>query len=165
VSTTVATAVNLAGVLVLYFAVPVRAEASAVRVVGGVALTAAGLVVVGWIVVREVRAVASGRQQALGARQLLLLLEFVFVLFALAFYVLDVHGEGQVAGLSTRIDALYYSASTMTTAGFGDVHATGQAARALATMQLLFNAVFIALLVRLLARSTRVGQARDAARE
>lgn len=50
---------------------------------------------------------------------------------------------GQFASLHTKTDGLYFSVSTLATVGFGDVHATGQAARAAVTLQIVFNLVFL----------------------
>ena len=46
----------------------------------------------------------------------------VLVAFALFYYTLEVHASSQMGGLRTRIDALYCSAITMTTVGYGGVH-------------------------------------------
>jgi voltage-gated potassium channel len=54
---------------------------------------------------------------------------------------------GQFAGLDTKIDAVYFTVSTLSTVGYGDVHATGQLARAAVTVQIVFNLVFIGLAV------------------
>jgi voltage-gated potassium channel len=46
--------------------------------------------------------------------------------------------------LHTRTDALYFTLSTLTTIGFGDVHAVGQVARVLVIVQMIFDVVFVA---------------------
>jgi hypothetical protein len=78
----------------------------------------------------------------------------VVVVFAHIFYVLDRESPDQIAGLHTRLDALYFATSTLATVGFGDVHANGQVARALVLVQMIFNVVFVATTATLL--STRV---------
>lgn len=60
--------------------------------------------------------------------------------------------EGELVGIATRIDALYFSTVTMTTVGYGEIHATGQVARALVTMQLVFDVAFLGVLASLLSR-------------
>ena len=50
---------------------------------------------------------------------------------------------GQFAELHDKTDALYFNVSTLSTVGFGDVHATGQLARAAVTVQIVFNLVFL----------------------
>ena len=68
----------------------------------------------------------------------------VVVFFAFGYYLLARHDPhpGR-AGLHTRIDALYFAMSTMSTIGFGDVHAAGQAARVLVIAQIVFDLVFV----------------------
>jgi voltage-gated potassium channel len=64
------------------------------------------------------------------------------VFFAQAYLLLAKDG-GQFAGLHTRTDALYFTMSTLSTIGFGDVHATGQVARAAVTGQIVFDLVIL----------------------
>ena len=80
------------------------------------------------------------------------------MLFALAFYVVEEHSPSQFDGLSTRTDALYFTLSTLTTVGFGDIHAHGQLARVMVMFQLIFNAIFVGAAV-----STIVGTVRNRA--
>lgn len=150
---------NLVAVLVIFFAVPVTGDVSGLRVLVDVLLTGVGLVVAGVILGREGRAVLRG-QGGLRLLQLVLLFEVVVVLFGLAYYSLSVHDPDQMAGVRTRLDALYFTAATMSTVGYGDVHPVGQLARGLATLQLAFDVVFVAAFVRVF--SGRVSQEREA---
>ena len=79
----------------------------------------------------------------------------VWVVFALAFYILASHQADQVAGLSTKLDSLYFAATTMLTIGYGDVHATGQLARGMVLVQMLFDVVFVAMGVSVLNAQVR----------
>lgn len=143
---------NLAAVLLLYFAVPVDATRPGRDLLLGMGLTAVAVAGVGTVVRREVARVRDGSEGALSALRLVLLAEVVLVVFALAYYVLATNLDGQLVGIATRVDALYFSATTMTTVGYGDVHATGQAARVLVTVQLLFDVAFLGILASLLSR-------------
>lgn len=67
--------------------------------------------------------------------------------FALGFYRLAFGDPGQIPGLVTRLDSLYFTLSTLLTVGFGDIHAAGQQARALVIVAMLFNVVVIATAV------------------
>lgn len=131
-------------VLVLYFVIPVDAERAPVGVLLGVALSAAALVGVVGVVVAEAR----GARRLVG-RHFVLALELAVVVFAFAYYVIATNDVGQFAGLGTRVDALYFSTATAATVGYGDVHPSGQAARVLVTLHMLFNLVFIAGVVNL----------------
>ena len=59
----------------------------------------------------------------------------------------------EISGLDTRIDALYFTLTTMTTTGYGDIHATGQLARVLVSVVFVFNIVFIGMLGSQLSKS------------
>ena len=54
----------------------------------------------------------------------------------------------QVTGLDTRIDAIYFAVTVMSTVGFGDIHASSQAARIVVTFQIMFNLLFVGVAVR-----------------
>ncbi len=140
-------------VLVLYFAVPLDTGPSPLRLVVGLAAT---LAAVGWVarvVLREAGRQVRGEDAGLQGRHLALLLELAMLLFALAYYLLAVHGTDQMAGIETRLDALYFTASTMGTVGYGDIHPVGQLARGVATAHIVFDVVFLALAARLAARA------------
>ena len=77
-----------------------------------------------------------------------MLLILLVMAASLTFFLLNQGSPEQVTGLQTRTDALYFTLSTMTTVGFGDVHAEGQLARALVCALIVFNVVVVASLVR-----------------
>jgi hypothetical protein len=90
------------------------------------------------------RAASSGAARLRG----LLVAVYVAVLFFSAVYfVLAIDRPGEFAGLSTRVDAVYFAVSVTSTVGFGDVHAAGQAARAVVTLHMAFNLVVLSLAV------------------
>ncbi len=76
------------------------------------------------------------------------------VFFAEADYMLS-RLPGQFASMHTRTDALYFTVSTLATVGFGDVHATGQTARAAVTAQIVFNLVFLGTVVAIISSMAR----------
>lgn len=127
--------------VLVYFLVPVghRLERSdVVRLLISLLVIAALTVIVFWQVVLQLER-PDRRIDGL------LLALLVSVLgFALGFYSLEQHDPGQIEGLHTRVDALYFTLSTLLTVGYGDVHAVGQAARALVVVQMVFNVAVIA---------------------
>lgn len=138
---------TLAGGLVLFFAMPVRGGTSTGGLVRGTLVALAGVAAVAWVIVRQVR--GSGRRE-LTPLQLVMLAEIVTCTFSLAYYSLEVHDPEQFVGINSRLDALYFTLTTMTTVGYGDIHAAAQLARALVCIQLAFNLVFLAVLAHLL---------------
>lgn len=148
-------------VLVFYFAVPFGTDDAPVGTLLGLLLGAASLVAVAVAVYREVR---WARRKLLPIH-LLLAFELVLVAFALVYYLVAVDNPAEFVTLNTRLDALYFSLTTMATVGYGDVSAAGQAARALVTFQLAFNLVFVGTLLNLMRDRLQpggLGRARDA---
>lgn len=78
--------------------------------------------------------------------RLLSLLLIVVTAFALGFYAIAMNMPGEFEGIETRIDALYFTLTTMTTTGYGDIHAEGQIARVLVSCAFVFDVVFLGLL-------------------
>jgi voltage-gated potassium channel Kch len=148
-----ASAGNLVAVLVVYFALPVR-TAPAGRLAFGLLVSGAAIAVVVYLLLQEVRALRVDANHDVGLIPLVLLLEVVVVAFALAYYVLA-QQAGQMHGIRTRVDALYFTTATMTTVGYGDISAVGQLARTVVMVNLLFDLVFIAALTRLASRHLR----------
>ncbi|MRJ77523.1 two pore domain potassium channel family protein [Aeromicrobium sp. SMF47] len=143
--------------LLVYFAVPVTWDSSPTRIGISLALTVAGLVLLAGMMVLEVRAVRDGMTRR-SDRAVVLMLMLVVVTSAMTFYLMELSDPDQMSGLRTRTDALYFTLSTMATVGYGDVHATGQAARAVVCALIVFTAVVVVSLVR---THTRLGRARD----
>jgi voltage-gated potassium channel len=152
---------GLVGVLGLYFFVPVEQQSSILRLVGNVAIALACMVIVATVVLGEFRRMQLGESLKFTGGQLLIVLELLLVAFALTYFSLAVHGQDQMAGIRTRLDALYFSATTITTVGYGDVHPVGQLARGITTAQLVFDVVFIAAFARLLTRATGLPHRHD----
>jgi len=110
------------------------------------------------LTVRRVQAVRVAEQPTLVAIEaLVLLVTMLIVGFAAVYFAVDGRHE-QFAGLETRLDAVYFTVTTMATVGYGDIHPTGQAARALAVAQMLLNLVFLGIVVRVLARAARAAE-------
>lgn len=139
---------TLAGLLVAYYAFPVQwTSHSPVAIALSLTGTVGALALVGTVMVRELGYVRHG-VPGRGARVLSMLLVLLIMASSLSFFLLNQARPEQVTGLETRTDALYFTLSTMTTVGFGDVHAEGQIARAMVCVLIVFNVVVVASLVR-----------------
>jgi len=132
-------------VLTFYFLVPVSANDAPVGALLGVMVGVVSLVAVTATVVSEVRR----SEKRLKPIHLLVAFELVLVIFAFGYYVVAIQHPGEFEGLHTRLDALYFSMATMSTVGYGDIHAAGQLSRLLVTVQMVFNLIFVATLVGL----------------
>lgn len=84
-------------------------------------------------------------------------------LFAVAYLqVSEIPGE--IAGLKTVLDAVYFTMTTLMTIGFGDVAAEGQLARGLVLLQMLFTILLLTSSVRLFS-SLVMTSTKDAGRD
>ena len=147
----------LVGVLVVYYAVPIGSLPSGAGVVLSVVGLLGGLTLLAWLIVRQAQRLMRS-DPADGSVRLdsLILLVFVIVpVFAAGYLALERADADQFESLSTKTDALYFTLSTLATVGFGDVHATGQLARGLVTLQIAFDLVFVAALVSLVTSQIR----------
>lgn len=140
-------------VLALYFTVPLASgEFSAFgRLIGA----SIALVVLGYAIVQVIR-------QRSNLSRLIVLFVVVAAVFSALFFVIARNWPGSFEGLDTRIDALYFTLTTMTTTGYGDIHAVGQVARVLVSAVFVFDFVFIGLVAGELSR--HVERSRIAAR-
>jgi hypothetical protein len=147
----------LVGVVVAYYAVPVDELPSSWDIAAVTLALVVGLGVVVWVGLAQVRTLARHQVGDPSVRLDVLALVVIVVvpLFALGFYAIERADASQFADLETKTDALYFTVSTLATVGFGDVHATGQAARALVAVQIVFNLVVVAALASVLTGQVR----------
>jgi voltage-gated potassium channel len=143
-------AASIAAVLVaggcIYAVVPMRGPLGWIGALGAVA---APLLLVP-VTVRRARAIAVSEQPVADAAVAITFLFTMLVLgFASTYVVLADRTHGMV-GVETKIDAAYFALVTLSTVGYGDVHAAGQAARVVVSIQIVVDLAFIAVAVRLL---------------
>ncbi|MBS44422.1 MAG: voltage-gated potassium channel protein [Nocardioides sp.] len=132
---------TLVGVLLVYFAVPVDWTTSAPF--SSVLITVLGAVVLGWALTSQIVHHVRG-DAPVGVPSVAMLLLLAVVVFALGYVALETARPGEFHDLSTRVDSLYFTLQVLTTVGLGDVHAQGQTARALVSVQMVFDVVFVA---------------------
>lgn len=73
----------------------------------------------------------------------ILLLSWTAILVFAASYWAMATRHGQFVGLRTRLDALYFTGVTMATVGYGDIHPSGQLARGVVLVQLVYTFAFL----------------------
>ena len=152
------------GLLSLYFIAPLGQDddplplpaALVVSVVVAVGLA----VMIGRKILRVLDGTGSpGSTGSTGLPSLVSILALVVVAFASVYFLLNRSDPGQVAGLTTRLDSMYFTLTTLVTVGYGDVHPQGQAARGIACLQFVFNAVFVVGLVRAMLYQAQIRRA------
>jgi voltage-gated potassium channel len=100
------------------------------------------LALLAFVTVIQVTAVSAGVRRAVSFG-LPVVLFLIIVVFA-SFYTVLARVPGQFQGLSTRTDSLYFTVTTLSTVGYGDIYPAGQAARIVATVQIMFGMVLVA---------------------
>ncbi|MFG1676599.1 potassium channel family protein [Micromonospora sp. NPDC049282] len=135
--------------LIGYFLVPVEADPNGLRLALRSAGTLLLVVVVAFLVTGQVRRQLAQNQPTGDAEdraltRLAVALIAGLLVFALADYVVANTRPGEFVGLRTRVDALYFALATLTTIGYGDVHANGQIARVAVCAQMVFSIGVIA---------------------
>ncbi|WP_078888091.1 potassium channel family protein [Streptomyces sp. NRRL S-118] len=150
------------GLVTAYYLLPLdergTAGASAL-LLGGLA---AVLLVFGW----EVRAIVRSPHPRLKAVEALVAtLALFLILFAGAYYLLDHSSPGSFSEPLTRTDALYFTLTTFSTVGFGDIAARSQTGRVLTMLQMFGGLLLVGVAARVLAGAVQAGlrrQRRDA---
>jgi len=100
---------NLLAVLAFYFVIPLDTGGPTIVLLVASLATLASVSIVAGIVVREAPKVASGVGGGLKGLHLVLALEVVLVGLALVYYLLAVNASGEMSGIHTRLDALYFT--------------------------------------------------------
>ncbi|MFC8918629.1 potassium channel family protein [Streptomyces sp. NPDC047821] len=151
----VARAVFIAvGLVAAYYLLPLDDRGAA----GTSALLAAGLAAVlavfGW----EVRAIVRSPHPRLKAVEALAAtLALFLVLFAGAYYLLDRSAPGSFSEPLTRTDALYFTLTTFSTVGFGDIAARSSTGRVLTMLQMTGGLLLVGVAARVLAGAVQAG--------
>ena len=139
-----------------YFVVPMDDVAD----LGSVVLLVATLVVVVLVCIWQVHRVVRADYPALQAGEALGAVISVYLIgFAAGYYLLAERHSGDFSESLTRVGSLYFTLSVFSTVGFGDITAS---ARAIVSVQMVCNVLFVALGGRLLVAAVRRGQARKA---
>jgi hypothetical protein len=132
-------------VLVCFFVLPLTSALAADTLLE----LLAGLVLIGAMLTWNIRVIL--RSPIPGARAvgaLMVAAPLFLVLFATSYYVM---GDAEPSSFSeplTRLDALYFTVTTFATVGYGDITAVSEAARAIATVQMVVGLVLVGLIAR-----------------
>lgn len=132
---------------------------------------ALGLVVLGFsfldMLVRDIRRTYADPIGERASVLAVMVLETI-LLFASTYLTISQY-PGEIAGLSTPLDSVYFTMTTLMTIGFGDVAAAGQWARGVVLVQMLFTVLLLTSSVRLFSSLVRsmtadAGRSEDTAR-
>lgn len=148
------------GMLLLYAVVPVPGTSGAAALLGMAAGLVLFLVLVGW----QLHTIVGAEHPVLRAAEVVVFaLPLLVVIFAFTFLTISRADPQSFSEPLGRVDAMYFTVSTVATVGFGDITPTSPGARAVVTFQMLFDLALLAGLVRLLVLATRTGLRRQEA--
>lgn len=149
-------AAAIAAVLVvLYYHLPLDrwADGSLVlRLTGGVVLL---VTMVAW----QVRTIVRSDYPAIQAIQALTATAALFLLlFASIYYTASLNDAGTFSERLSRTDALYFTVTTFSTVGFGDITPKGEGARVMVATQMLLDLVVLGLGIKVILGAVRRGR-------
>ena len=107
------------------------------------------------LTMHRVSAVQTSDRPTLVAMEALVLL-FTMLIFGFSALYLTINQNGtQFFGMENRVDAAYFAVSTLSTVGYGDIHAIGSAAKLAVIAQIMIDFTLLAISVRVLLAATR----------
>ena len=132
--------------VVAYFLVPLDKEFGELIAAMLVIAAAASLIPIS---IRQAQRVLTSPDPLFDAmRCIVSALVFLVVAFSSAYFVLAANYDNQIAGLETKLDAIYFTITILATVGFGDISATGQTARGIVSGQMVVNFAVLAVSLR-----------------
>lgn len=148
----------MTGLIVLYMLGPLE-DVQIMPSWLSLALSGALLIIVS---VFQIRAIERAPHPGLRAVEALAVTVPLYVLlFASAYFVMELDDPANfdVAGL-TKVDALYFTVTTFSSVGFGDISPASQAARILVTVQMILNLLVLGAGIRVFIGAVRRTRAR-----
>jgi hypothetical protein len=142
------------GMLVLYAVVPVPGSSGAAALIGMVAGLMFFVVLVGW----QLHTIVRAEHPVLRAVETIAFaLPMLVVVFAFTYLTISRADPQSFSEHLDRVDAMYFTVSTVSTVGLGDITPVSAGARIVVTFQMLFDLALLAGLVRLVILATRTG--------
>lgn len=146
------------GMLLLYAVVPVPGTSGVAALLGMVAGLVLFVVLVGW----QLHTIVRAEHPVLRAVEVVVFaLPMLVVIFAFTFLTISRADPQSFSEPLGRVNAMYFTVSTLATVGFGDITAASPGARIVVTFQMLFDLALLAGLVRLVILATQTGLRRQ----
>jgi hypothetical protein len=131
----------------LYYALPLGALSNAGSVVVFSAVLAAVVGLLFW----QIHAILRARYPGIQAAQALATVMPLFLLlFSTTYFLIERAAPGSFTQRMTRTDALYFTVTTFSTVGYGDITALTDGARIVVTIQMLADLALLGFGVRVL---------------
>ena len=140
--------VHVTGLVVVFLVVPISKERWWLGIVIGL------LIIVGSVplTVKRINRVGTSHEPYLEAGlAVVMMIALIVIGFASIYAALSRHGE-EFTDIHTKLDAVYFTITTLATVGYGDIAPTGQVARAVAIIQMVVDILVIGVAARLAMR-------------
>ncbi|MEU6284788.1 potassium channel family protein [Streptomyces sp. NPDC047028] len=132
---------------------------------GTTAVLVCGLLAVAAVFAWEVRTITRSPHPRLKAVEALTAtLALYLVLFAGTYYLMEGSTAGSFSEPLTKTDALYFTLTTFTTVGYGDISARSQTARVVTMFQMAGGLALVGVAARILAYAVQTGVRRQEGR-
>jgi hypothetical protein len=153
--------ITAAVLVTLYYVLPLNNVGDA----GSIVVLTAGLIGVGVIVAWEVHAIVSADYPVIQGIEALALTVPLFLLLFSTFYFEIAHADpSSFSQHLTRTDALYFTVTTFSTVGYGDITAKSEGTRLVVIFQMLADLAVLGFGVRVLLEAVQLGRQRQAQR-
>src|SRR3954453_7231100 len=142
------TTLHITGLVVVFGLAPISRQRWWLGVVIGL------LVVVGSVplTVKRIKGVSTTHEPYLEAGlAILMMVAMVTIGFASMYMAMSKHNQ-EFTGIHTKLDAVYFTVTTLATVGYGDIAPDGQLARAVAITQMIVDILVMGVAARLAMR-------------
>jgi voltage-gated potassium channel len=120
-----------------------------------------GLAVLMGVTAWEVRAIINARYPVVRAIEALAITAPAFLLlFAANYYIMAQRDPATFTEHLTRTDALYFTVTTFSTVGYGDIAPVSEYSRLVATVQMILDLLILGLGIRVLIDAVQVARQR-----
>ena len=148
---------SIAIIIAVFVVVPADDLASGTP---GFGLTLGVVLLVGMIAWELFRTVRDPYPEVRAATSLLVLVTLLVIMFALTYAALSVGDPASFTEPLDKSNAIYFTVTTLSTTGFGDIAADSATARWVVTAQMLFDLVAGVGRARVFSRAAKTGRAR-----
>ncbi|MGX1564121.1 potassium channel family protein [Streptomyces sp. NPDC055506] len=143
------------GLVIVYYVLPLDGRSTST---GTSVLLACGLLLVVLVFWWEVQAIARSPFPRLKAVEALAATLVLYILlFAGAYFLLEHSTPGSFSEPLTKTDSLYFTLTTFTTVGYGDIVARSQTGRVLTMLQMVGGLLLVGVAARILAGAVQAG--------
>ncbi|MFK4225079.1 potassium channel family protein [Streptomyces sp. NPDC019890] len=138
----------------LYYLAPLDRTVGLSTAVG----LAAGLLAFGALITWQTMAIIRAEHPRLRAMEALATAVPLFLLlFSATYYLIAKERPSSFSQHLSRTDALYFTVTVFATVGFGDIVATSQTTRVLATVQMIVDLILVGVIAKLIFGAVQLG--------